>query len=396
MTSDSGAATDIAHRPYNFSAGPSILPLAVLEEVRDELVDYHGSGMSLIEMSHRGEHYEQVHHDAMNLARDVFALPDDFAVLLIQGGATLQFAMVPANLLGPGQRAAVARTGSWSKKALADAERYGEVYLAWDGKPDGYARTPAAHELELRDDTRYLHICSNETIEGVRFVEFPDVPVPLVADMSSDIATRELPWERFDLVYGGVQKNLGPAGLALVFVRRSMLEDMRDDLGAYLRYGVHAGADSLYNTPPVFSVWVTSKVLRWIRDSGGLKAMTAAAERKAGTLYEVIDGSDGFYRCPAEPASRSLTNVVFRLPDAELEARFLAEASEAEFVGLKGHRSVGGCRASLYNALPQDGADALAVFMHDFQRRRHTARRSKRSDEGVERSETTDFARRAR
>jgi phosphoserine aminotransferase len=369
MTSDSGQPTGMAHRAYNFSAGPSILPLAVLEEVRDELVDYHGSGMSLIETSHRGEHYEQVHHDALSLARDVFALPDDFDVLLIQGGATLQFAMVPANLLGPGQRAAVARTGSWSKKALADAERYGEVYLAWDGEPSGYARTPASEELELRDGTRYLHICSNETIEGVRFVEFPDVSVPVVADMSSDIATRELPWERFDLVYGGVQKNLGPAGLALVFVRRSMLGDMREDLGAYLRYGVHAGADSLYNTPPVFSVWVTSKVLRWIRDSGGLKAMTAAAERKAGTLYEVIDASDGFYRCPAEPASRSLTNVVFRLPDAELESQFLASASQAEFVGLKGHRSVGGCRASLYNALPQDGADALAVFMDEFARR---------------------------
>jgi phosphoserine aminotransferase len=368
-SSASGGSTDMSHRAYNFSAGPSILPLAVLEDVRDELVDYRDSGMSLIEMSHRGAHYEQVHHDTMNLARDVFALPDDFDVLLLQGGATLQFAMVPANLLGPGQRAAVARTGSWSKKALADAERYGEVYIAWDGMPEDYTRTPAPNEFDLRDDTRYLHICSNETIQGVRFVEFPDVSVPVVADMSSDIATRELPWERFDLVYGGVQKNLGPAGLALVFVRRSLLEGMREDLGAYLRYGVHAGADSLYNTPPVFSVWVTSKVLRWIRDSGGLKAMTAAAERKAGTLYEVIDRSDGFYRCPAEPASRSLTNVVFRLPNGELEAQFLAEASEAEFVGLKGHRSVGGCRASLYNAMPQDGADALAAFMDDFARR---------------------------
>jgi phosphoserine aminotransferase len=356
-------------RVYNFSAGPSTLPLSVLEEVRDELVDYQGSGMSLIEMSHRGKHYDEVHHDAMTLAREVFALPDEFDVLFIQGGATLQFSMVPANLLGDGQRAALASTGSWSRKALADAAVYGETYVAWDGKPLGYTRTPAPDEIELRDRTRYLHVCSNETIEGVRFGEFPDVDVPMVADMSSDIATRELPWERFDIVYGGVQKNLGPAGMAVVFVRSSALDDMRKDIGAYLRYDVHADKDSLYNTPPVFSVWVTGKVLRWIRDTGGLKARTAAAERKAGTLYEVIDGSDSFYRCPAEPNSRSLTNVVFRLPDEDLEARFLAEAGEHQFVGLKGHRSVGGCRASLYNALPQDGADALAAFMDDFRRR---------------------------
>jgi phosphoserine aminotransferase len=359
----------MTERVYNFSAGPSTLPLSVLEEVRDELVDYQGSGMSLIEMSHRGKHYDEVHHDAMALARDVFALPDDFDVAFIQGGATLQFSMVPANLLDEGRRAALASTGSWSRKALADATAYGETYVAWDGKPLGYTRTPTGDEIQLREDTRYLHICSNETIEGVRFVDFPDVDVPLVADMSSDIATRELPWERFDIVYGGVQKNLGPAGMAVVFIRHSALDGMRSDIGAYLRYGVHVEKDSLYNTPAVFSVWVTGKVLRWIRDSGGLKAMTAAAERKAGTLYEVIDGSDGFYRCPAEPNSRSLTNVVFRLPDEELEARFLAEADERDFVGLKGHRSVGGCRASLYNALPQDGADALAVFMHDFRRR---------------------------
>ena len=359
----------MTHRVYNFSAGPSTLPLPILEQVRDELVDYQGSGMSLIEMSHRGKHYDEVHHEAMGLAREVFALPDDFDVLFIQGGATLQFTMVPANLLGPDRRAGLVRTGSWSKKALADAEAYGETYIAWDGRPEDFTRTPAAEEIRLREGTRYLHVCSNETIEGVRFVEFPAVDVPLVADMSSDIATRELPWERFDIVYGGVQKNLGPAGMALVFVRRSALDDMRDDIGAYLRYGVHAAKDSLYNTPPVFSVWVTGKVLRWIRDSGGLKAMTAAAERKAGTLYEVIDGSDGFYRCPAALNSRSLTNVVFRLPEPALESQFLAEAGEHDFIGLKGHRSVGGCRASLYNAMPQDGADALATFMDDFRRR---------------------------
>jgi phosphoserine aminotransferase len=206
---------------FNFSAGPSTLPKAILEEVADELVDYRGSGMSLLEMSHRGAHYDAVHHGAMELAREVFALPDDFDVLFIQGGATLQFSMVPANLLTDGAVAALARTGSWSKKALADAQAYGEVYLAWDGAEDGFVRAPAADELQLREGTRYLHVCSNETIEGVRFAEFPDVGVPLVSDMSSDIATRELPWELFDIVYGGTQKNLGPAGMAVVFVQHA-------------------------------------------------------------------------------------------------------------------------------------------------------------------------------
>lgn len=356
-------------RVYNFSAGPSTLPLTVLEEVRDELVDYHGTGMSLLEMSHRGRHYDAVHHDTMQLAREVFALPEDFDVLFVQGGATLQFAMAPANLLADGSAAAVARTGSWSSKALDDSRPYGPTYVAWDGEPLGYARTPTADELQIRDGTRYLHVCSNETIEGVRFTEFPDAGVPLVADMSSDIATRALPWERFDLVYGGTQKNLGPAGMALVFLRHDTLGAMRSDQGAYLRYRTHAEKDSLYNTPPVFSIWVTGKVLRWIQDAGGLKAMTAAAERRAGSVYEAIDSSDGWYDCPVEPASRSLTNVVFRLPDADLEEQFLTEAASRDFVGLKGHRSVGGCRASLYNAMPQAGADALAEFMAEFRRR---------------------------
>lgn len=358
-----------SNRVFNFSAGPSTLPLPVLEEVRDELVDYQGSGMSLLEMSHRGDHFDAVHTETMRLAREVFALPDEFVVLFVQGGATMQFSMVPANLLVDGTRAAVARTGSWSAKALADARPYGDTYVAWDGEAERFSRAPRTRELELEPNTRYLHVCSNETIEGLRFTDFPDVGVPLVADVSSDIATRELPWELFDIVYGGTQKNLGPAGMAVVFLRRTALASMRQDQGAYLRYGIHADKDSLYNTPPVFSIWVTGKVLRWIRDAGGLKAMTAAAERRAGTVYEAIDASDGFYRCPVQSPSRSLTNVVFRLPDDDAEARFLDEAAARHFVGLKGHRSVGGCRASLYNAMPQDGADALAEFMADFRRR---------------------------
>ena len=355
-------------RVYNFSAGPSTLPVTVLEEVRDQFVDYHGSGMSIIEMSHRGRHYDAVHYEAMELAGSVFGAPDDFAVLFLQGGATLQFAMVPANLLVDGASAGYVRSGSWAKKALADGRQYGDAYVAWDGEVHGFDRMPTGDELEVRPGTRYLHLTSNETIEGVRFVDWPRVDVPLVADMSSDYMSRPIPWERFDVVYGGVQKNLGPAGLAVVFVRRSALDGMNPRLGAYLRYGVHADKDSLYNTPPVFSVWMTGKVLRWIRDQGGLPAVQAAGERKAATLYEVIDADD-FYTCPVQPAWRSVTNVVFRLPTPELEQAFLAEAAAEGLVNLKGHRSVGGCRASLYHAMPQEGVEALAGFMREFRTR---------------------------
>jgi Phosphoserine aminotransferase len=356
-------------RIHNFSAGPSTLPLAVLERARDELVEYHGAGMSLVEMSHRGPRYDAVHHEAMRLVRELLEVPEEFAVLFLQGGATLQFAMVPMNLLHAGERGAYADTGTWAGKALADAAHHGAVYRAWDGAPYGYRRTPHSEELELTAATRYLHITSNETIGGIRYPQWPDVTVPLVADMSSDYLTRPVPWERFDLVYGGVQKNLGPAGAALVIVRRSTLEHTNRDLAAYLRYDVHAAKDSLYNTPPVFTIWIVAEVLRWVRDRGGVPAMEAAARRKAELVYGTIDASGGFYRSPVDPESRSLTNVVFRLADEDLEARFLEEAAAQGLSGLKGHRSVGGCRASLYNALEEESVRVLTEFMRDFQAR---------------------------
>lgn len=355
-------------RVHNFSAGPSTLPVSVLEEVRDELLDYQGSGMSLVEMSHRGKHYDAVHREALELAASVFGAPDDFSVLFLQGGATLQFTMVPANLLTGDAKAGYVHSGSWARKAVQDGRHYGDAYIAWDGQAHGFDRMPTTAELELQPGTRYLHLTSNETIEGVRVVDWPEVDVPLVADMSSDFMSRPIPWDRFDVVYGGVQKNLGPAGMAVVFVRTSALDGMRTDIGAYLQYAVHAEKDSLYNTPPVFTVWMTGKVLRWIRDQGGLEAVQAAGQRKAATVYDVIDGG-GFYRCPVQPANRSVTNVVFRLPSEELERTFVAEAAAEGMVGLKGHRSVGGCRASLYHAMPQAGAEALADFMRDFARR---------------------------
>lgn len=358
----------MVHRILNFSAGPSTLPIEVLKEAQREFVDYQGSGMALIEMSHRGKHYDAVHAEALQLAADVYGAPDVFTVLFVQGGATLQFTMVPANLLGGQAKGAYVNSGSWASKALQDARHYGDAYAAWNGEPHGYDRMPSAGEIELRPGTRYLHLTSNETIEGVRFADWPDVDVPLVADMSSDYMSRPIPWERFDLVYGGVQKNLGPAGMAVVFLRTSILEEANRNLGAYLRYTIHADKDSLYNTPPVFTIWMTGKVLRWIRDQGGLEAVQAASHRKAAAIYDVID-TDDFYRCPVQQEYRSLTNVVFRLPSEELEATFVNEASAEGMVGLKGHRSVGGCRASLYHAMGEGGARSLAEFMSSFRNR---------------------------
>ena len=353
-------------RSINFSAGPSTLPRSVLEEARDELVDYGSTGMSLVEMSHRGPEYSAVHDEAITLARSVFEVPADFSVLFLQGGATLQFSMVPMNFLSAGKAGGYVVSGSWAKKAIADGRLYGDAYAAWDGAEAQYCRMPRPEEIELREGTRYLHVTSNETIGGIQMFDWPALGVPLVADMSSDYSSRPIPWECFDLVYGGAQKNLGPAGVTIVFLRQSALETTNRELGAYLRYDFHHDGDSLANTPPVFAIWVVGKVLRWVEAQGGLGAMQAASHKKAGMLYEAIDESGGFYRSPVEPESRSLMNVVFRLPTEELEGRFLAAAAAAGLVGLKGHRSVGGCRASIYNAMTVEGVGALTDFMAQF------------------------------
>jgi phosphoserine aminotransferase len=353
-------------RAVNFCAGPCTLPLPVLEEAAAEFVDYGGTGMSLIEMSHRSPEYDAVHTEALERVRRLFAVPDDFEILLLQGGATLQFAMVPLNLLDEGAIAGYVESGSWGKKALSDATHHGTVYSAWSGQESGFTRMPTTEEAEIRPGSRYLHVTSNETIHGVRLTEWPETDVPLVGDMSSDYLTRPIPWERFDAVYGGAQKNLGPAGLTIVFVRRAALERSNRDLAAYLRWDIHADKNSLYNTPPVFAIYMMSKVLGWIEAEGGLPAMEKAAEARAGLIYRVIDESDGYYRNPIDPPSRSLMNVVFRLPDEEREARFLAEAQARHFVNLKGHRSVGGIRASMYNAMPMSGVEAFASFMESF------------------------------
>ena len=353
-------------RVFNFCAGPCTLPLPVLEEVQTELPDFRGSGMSVIEMSHRSPEYEDVHDEALELFRACYAVPEDRSILFLQGGATLQFAIVPMNLLAAGEAAGYVRSGTWGGGALKDAAAWGDAYAAWDGEPAGFARMPSVGEVDVRPGSRYVHVTSNETIEGIRMGAFPELDVPLVADMSSDYLSRPIPWDRFELVYGGAQKNLGPAGLAVVVVRTETLERTNRALPSYLRLDAHAGKNSLMNTPPMFSIYVTGKVLRWIRDQGGVTAMEERARRRSGAVYAAIDGSDGFYRSPVDPDDRSHMNVVFRTPSDDLDATFLKGAAEERLVNLKGHRSVGGIRASIYNAMPDEGVDALVGYMTSF------------------------------
>jgi phosphoserine aminotransferase len=353
-------------RVHNFCAGPCTLPQQVLEEARDELLDFRGSGMSVIEMSHRSPEYEEVHQEALELFRSVFEIPDDRTALFLQGGATLQFAIVPMNLLHEGTSAGYVRSGTWGKGALKDAAAVGDAYAAWDGESLGFRRMPADAELEVRPGTRYLHVTSNETIEGIRIARFPEVDVPLVADMSSDYVSRPVPWKRFDVVYGGAQKNLGPTGLAIVVIRNDVLEETNRTLPSYLRLDTHAAKDSLMNTPPMFAIYVMGKVLRWIRDQGGVGAMAERARRRSGSVYEAIERSDGFFASPVEREHRSHMNVVFRTPSDDLDAAFLKAAEQEGLVNLKGHRSVGGIRASIYNAMPDDGVAALVSLMDAF------------------------------
>lgn len=357
-------------RVYNFYAGPSTLPEPVLEEIQKNIVDYHGEGLSLIETSHRSPMYDEVHSKAIALLRELLEIPQDYSVIFLGGGATLQFSMVPYNFLRPGGSCDMVVSGSWAKKAQADAKLFGTVNVVYDGSKSGFTALPDPAEVQTTDGAKYLHITSNETIGGLQWKDFPKTgSVPVVADMSSDIAGRRINVSDFGLIYAGAQKNIGPAGVTVVIIHKDMLDRVPEDSAAYLNYKIHAEKNSLYNTPPVFSIYGMSLTLDWVKSQGGVKGMEERNQAKAKLIYDAIEGSEGFYRCPVDEDARSIMNVVFRLPTEELEATFIGEAKQQGMIGLKGHRSVGGCRASLYNAMPLEGAEALAGFMKDFQKK---------------------------
>ena len=357
----------MTQRKFNFSPGPCTLPLEVLEETQRELVDYQQSGMSMVEMSHRGKTFGDLHDEAIGLMRELLGIPDEFSVMFIQGGATLQFAMTAMNLLNDSNKDGYVNSGHWATLAINDGSIYGDTYSAWDGADEKFTRMPGNDEIKLQPNTRYLHVTSNETIGGVQFGDLPAVDVPLVVDMSSDYCSKAVPWDRIDLTYGGVQKNLGPSGMAVVVIRTSVVEAIDKKLPTYLDYRVHLKGNSLFNTPPIFSIYVTGKTLKWIKANGGVSAMEAAARKKTEIVYDAIEKSKGFYHSPVDPASRSRMNVVFRLPNEGLESKFLADAAKEGMVNLGGHRSVGGIRASIYNAMPVAGVETLVQFMAQFQ-----------------------------
>lgn len=357
-------------RIFNFNAGPAVLPLDILQQAQAELLNYRGTGMSILEISHRSKPYEAIHQEAEADMKALLGLGDDYRVLFLQGGGSLQFAMVPMNYLPAGQTADYILTGSWSEKALQEAKLLGQTHIAATTASEGYKRIPAKQEIKLSDRPAYVHITSNNTIYGTQWQEFPGFgDIPLMADMSSDMLSRPFNAKQFALIYAGAQKNLGPAGVTIVIIRKDLLDKCPQTIPTMLRYDTHAKNDSMYNTPPCFSVYLVHLVLRWLRQNGGLAAMEKHNQAKAALVYRQIDQSGGFYRGHAEPGSRSLMNITFRLPSEAMEAAFVKTAAQAGLGGLKGYRTVGGIRASVYNAMSREGCQALADFMAEFKRK---------------------------
>ncbi|SDY10707.1 phosphoserine aminotransferase apoenzyme [Allochromatium warmingii] len=356
-------------RVYNFSAGPAMLPEAVLNQARDEMLDWRGSGMCVAEMSHRGKEFMAIAAEAEADVRELLAIPANYKVLFLQGGASLQFAMIPMNLLRGAESADYLNTGSWSKKAIAEARHYGKVHVAATTEASKFTCAPAQAELNLSADAAYVHYTPNETIEGVEFPYVPEIgDRPLVADMSSTILSRPIDVAKFGLIYAGAQKNIGPAGLTIVIVREDLIGQPIPGTPTMLDYKIHADNESMYNTPPTYAWYLAGLVFKWLKNMGGLAAMAEINARKAQKLYDIIDASS-FYSNPVALSDRSWMNVPFTLANAELDELFLKEAKAAGLTTLKGHRSVGGMRASIYNAMPEAGVDALVAFMQDFERR---------------------------
>jgi phosphoserine aminotransferase len=358
-----------AHRVFNFSAGPAILPEPVLEQAQAELLDWKGTGMSVMEVSHRGADFVELAARSEATLRELLGIPEGYDVLFLAGGATLQFASVPLNLAPPGSTVDYVLTGSWGKKAAGEAARYATVNVAADGSPGNYTEIPDPAGWQISDDAAYLHYTPNETIVGVEFHFVPEVSqAPLVADMSSTILSRPIDVSRFGVIYAGAQKNIGAAGLCVLIVRKDLVGNARRETPGVIDYKTMAESDSMWNTPPTFSWYVSALVFEWIRAQGGLAALAERNARKAAKLYAAIDGSD-FYSNPVRPDCRSWMNVPFTLADASLDKRFLTGAEAAGLTNLKGHRLVGGMRASIYNAMPEAGVDALISFMEEFERK---------------------------
>ncbi|OIJ21364.1 phosphoserine transaminase [Anaerobacillus alkalidiazotrophicus] len=357
-------------RAYNFNAGPSALPLEVLLKAQEELVNFQDTGMSVMELSHRSKDYEAVHNEAQSLLKQLLQIPDNYEVLFIQGGASLQFSMIPMNFLAEGQIGNYVLTGAWSEKAIKEAKILGRATsIAASAKETNYDRIPKLSELNVAPEDGYLHITSNNTIFGTQWKEFPTVKDNmLIADMSSDILSKPLPINNFAMIYAGAQKNLGPSGITVVIIRKDLLERSHDQVPSVLRYDTFSKNNSLYNTPPTFAIYMLRNVLQWVTDQGGVEAIAKLNEDKAALIYNAIDESNGFYKGHAQNDSRSLMNITFNLSSDELSKKFLQEAKDAGFVGLNGHRSVGGCRASTYNAVPFEACEALRNFMIKFQK----------------------------
>ncbi|MFK8113744.1 MAG: 3-phosphoserine/phosphohydroxythreonine transaminase [Rubripirellula sp.] len=364
------SATATAQRVFNFSAGPAALPLPVLQQIQEEMLSYPGAGASIMEVSHRSKTFVDVIEGAEATIRSLLGVSDDYAVLFLQGGAALQFSMIPANLLRDTDKTAqYLLTGSWGKKAFAEAKKEGSAEAIYDASESGFDHVPGAGDYTVKDDAAYLYYCSNETIQGVQYPSEPECPdsVPLVCDASSDFLWRPLPIDKYGLVYACAQKNAGPAGVTVVIIRKDLLEKGSDSLPGYLNYRNHANGGSMWNTPPTFAVYVLGKVATWLaNDIGGLATMEQQNREKAKILYDAVDTNSGFYKGHAQLSCRSMMNVTFNLPSDDLQAKFIEEAAVNDLANLKGHRSVGGIRASIYNAMPREGAEALANFMKDF------------------------------
>ncbi|NLC11333.1 MAG: 3-phosphoserine/phosphohydroxythreonine transaminase [Firmicutes bacterium] len=357
----------MTHRVYNFNPGPATLPQTVLEEAQDTLINYQKTGMSVMELSHRAKEISFMMEETESLCAELLNIPEDYSILFLQGGASLQFAMVALNFLLEGYNAGYILTGSFAEKSYQEAQKVGSAYIAASTKKGGYKTIPQDKDIVIKDKTIYLHLTSNNTIFGSQWQSFPELKnVHLVADMSSDIMSRPLNISQFGLIYAGAQKNLGPAGVTLIIVSPAMLSYCRQDLPVILQYTTHAKNKSLYNTPPTFNIYIMNLVLKWLKQQGGLKTIDKINRTKANLIYQVIDKYSSFYIGHANKEYRSLMNITFRLPSAELEKKFLQQASSEGLVGLKGHRSVGGIRASIYNAMPVDGCKALADFMESF------------------------------